>query len=79
MTFQVSENSGSGNLFYLITMLLTLKKDVNQDQREQISALIMHVIISDSRRTPILNEQSSRDRNPYIAYLKTSSNQHLFE
>jgi hypothetical protein len=37
------------NMFYLITMLLTVKKEVNQDQRDQISALIIHVIISDSR------------------------------
>jgi hypothetical protein len=49
----------SGNLFYPILMLLTVKKEVNQGQREQIKELIMHVIISDSRRTPILNEQSS--------------------
>jgi hypothetical protein len=67
------------NMFYLITMLLTVKKEVNQDQRDQISALIIHVIISDSRWTPILNEQSSRDRNSYLTYLRTTSNLYLFE
>jgi hypothetical protein len=35
-------------------MLLTVKKEGNQGQREQIRALIMHLIINDSRRTPIL-------------------------
>jgi hypothetical protein len=44
----------SGNPFSLISMLLTVKKEGNQGQREQIRAVIMHLIISDSRRTPIL-------------------------
>jgi hypothetical protein len=47
-------------LFYPISLLQIVKKEVNQGQRKQITALIMHVIIRDPRRTPVPNEQSSR-------------------
>jgi hypothetical protein len=50
-----------GNLFYPISMLQRVKKEVNPSQREQIRSLIMHAIICDSRRTLILDEQSPRD------------------
>jgi hypothetical protein len=53
-----------GNSFYSILMLLTVKKEVNHGQKEQIRALIMYVIISNSRRTLTLNEQSQY-RNSY--------------
>jgi hypothetical protein len=50
-----------GNLIYPISMLQIMKKELNQGQREQIRSLIIRVIICDSRRTLILDEQSSRD------------------
>jgi hypothetical protein len=60
-----------GNLLYPIIMLLIVKK-VNQGQREQIRALIMHANLSDSKRTSILDEQSSRDRNPCLVIFENN-------
>jgi hypothetical protein len=42
-------------------MLQRVKKEVNPSQREQIRSLIMYIIIYDSSRTLILNEQSPQN------------------
>jgi hypothetical protein len=62
----------SGNPFYPISMLQTVKKEVNQGQNEQIRWLIMHVIICDSMRTHILNEQSSQDWNSCLVIFESN-------
>jgi hypothetical protein len=49
------------NLFYPILMLQKVKKEVNSSQREQIRSFIMYIIIYDSSRTLILNEQSPQN------------------
>jgi hypothetical protein len=63
----------SGNPFYLISMLLIVKKEVNLGEKKQIRSLIIHIMISDSRIRLILNEQSSRDRNPCLTVFESST------
>jgi predicted lipase len=60
-------------IFFINFNTTDKKKEVNQGQHEQIRALIIHVIISDSTRTHILNEQSSRDRNLWLVIFESNT------